>query len=237
MDLSPGLLGTFRAEASALLAAVRAVDQGAPVPACPGLTVNDIVRHVGGIYRLVSVWIVQGCRPETMPDAPEDPFDWAAEGADRLHRQLAGLDPAAPCATWFAADRTVGFWIRRMAHETAVHRVDVMQAAGTAWGIDHEVAADGLDEAVQLWLGTQLGADVNGSGRVVRIGNRWSVRLLTGLVDYPLPSVAADAVVTGDPASLWAWAWGRTDSAHPVVITGSDGAAAEVRAALARAQQ
>lgn len=47
----------------------------------------------------------------------------------------------------------LAFWIRRMAHETAVHRVDAAQAVGERWRVDPELAADGVAEALELWLG------------------------------------------------------------------------------------
>jgi hypothetical protein len=44
-------------------------------------------------------------------------------------------------------DQTVGFWIRRMAQETVVHRVDAELAAEVAPGaIPDDIALDGIDE-------------------------------------------------------------------------------------------
>ena len=237
MATAPGLLEAFRSESAALVTLAATSDPQLPIPACEGLTVGDLVGHVGTIYRLVGDWIAQGRRPDRNPVPPTSSLEWTADGAERLYRRLSELDPAAACATWCAGDRTVGFWIRRMAHETAVHRVDLAQAAGTPWTIDDVLADDGLDEAMELWLGTQLGAAVNGSGRAVRIGDRWTVRLLATLVDFPGLSGTVDAAIDGDPAALWAWAWGRGDEAHPTHVVGSVDAAAEVRAALARTQQ
>ena len=56
----------------------------------------------------------------------------------------ARFDPAAPSWTWWPDDQTAGFWLRRMAQETAVHRVDVELPLGattpTRWSgpIVHE---------------------------------------------------------------------------------------------------
>ena len=47
--------------------------------------------------------------------------------------------------TW-GSDKTVGFVLRRMAHETAVHRVDAERAAGRDEPLDAELASDGVDE-------------------------------------------------------------------------------------------
>src|SRR3712207_7465665 len=51
----------------------------------------------------------------------------------------SAADPAAP--TWsFTTDRTAGFWVRRQALETAVHRWDAQHAAGEPERIDPALA-------------------------------------------------------------------------------------------------
>ena len=60
---------------------------------------------------------------------------------------LAGTDPDAPCPNFSrSAPQTVGFWRRRQAHETTIHRWDVESAVSTPSPIDSRVAADGIDE-------------------------------------------------------------------------------------------
>jgi uncharacterized protein (TIGR03083 family) len=48
--------------------------------------------------------------------------------------------------------KDVGWVIRRMAQETAVHRVDAEQVAGRPSSIDAELAADGIDEFLEYFL-------------------------------------------------------------------------------------
>ena len=40
-------------------------DLEAPVPACPGWTVGEVVRHTGSVYRVVLRWILEGRRPDS----------------------------------------------------------------------------------------------------------------------------------------------------------------------------
>jgi hypothetical protein len=133
-----------------------------------------------------------------------------------------------------------------MAQETAVHRVDAAQAVGERWRVDPELAADGVAEALELWLGTRLGTTVGGSGRAVRLTARddtgatvvdWTVRPLKTIVEFGRGPAGADVTVTGTPAALWAWTWGRSDPGHQVDTVGDQDAADEVRALLGRAQQ
>jgi uncharacterized protein (TIGR03083 family) len=220
-----------------------------PVPACEGMVLGELVRHVGSVHRVVTEWLRTGRRPNAWATAPEDGSDlaaWAVRGSADLLETLTGRNPAQPCSTWSATDRTVGFWIRRMAHETAVHRVDAAQSVGLPWSVDPELAADGVAEALELWLGTRLGAQVGGSGRVVRlVANTgtdapvvdWTVRPLMTLVEFGSDPANADVTVSGTPAALWAWTWGRSDEDHRIGIVGDHEAADELRALLGRTQQ
>jgi uncharacterized protein (TIGR03083 family) len=220
-----------------------------PVPACEGMDLAELVRHTGSVHNVITDWVREGRRPttwESAPQAGENLADWSRRaGADMLET-LSSRDPAQPCATWSATDRTVGFWVRRMAHETAVHRVDAAQAVGEPWQVDPHLAADGVAEALELWLGTRLGANVRGSGRSVRLTANdeagvtvvdWTIRPLKTNVEFGSGPEHADVTVTGTPAALWAWTWGRSDAARPLHIIGDQSAAHEVRELLGRAQQ
>jgi uncharacterized protein (TIGR03083 family) len=75
------------------------------------------------------------------------------EGLDALIERLAGADLTAPCAT-FAGPSTRGWWLRRQAMETAVHRWDAERAAGAVpSAIDPDVAEPGIDEWCELESG------------------------------------------------------------------------------------
>src|SRR5207248_9867186 len=78
-------------------------------------------------------------------------------GIAPLLTELAARDPDDSCPTWWPADQTYGFWRRRMAHETTVHRVDVQGALGPVVDpITEEIALDGIDEVLTLWFEHRL---------------------------------------------------------------------------------
>jgi len=232
-----------------LVTAALPASAGKPVPACEGMVLAELVRHLGSVHHLVTDWVREGRRPTAWvqaPEAGEDMAAWARRGSADMLETLTGRSPAQPCATWSATDRTVGFWIRRMAHETAVHRVDAAQAVGERWRVDPELAADGVAEALELWLGTRLGTKVGGSGRAVRLTASaetrgavvdWTVRPLKTIVEFGAGPANVDVTVTGTPAALWAWTWGRSDADHPIDTVGDEEAADELRGLLGRAQQ
>jgi uncharacterized protein (TIGR03083 family) len=91
--------------------------------------------------------VVQTPRPATFDDVFTAAADWAGE----LDRVLTTTDPATPHWTW-TDDKTTGFVVRRMAQETAVHRLDAERTAGRTYTIDPELASDGVDEFLFAFL-------------------------------------------------------------------------------------
>ena len=81
--------------------------------------------------------------------APARPGRRAAAGPARpvhgeLRAEFRAREPGAPAPTWFGPDQTVGFWIRRMAQETVIHRIDAELAAGLpVTPVPGDLAADG----------------------------------------------------------------------------------------------
>ncbi|MEV0678053.1 maleylpyruvate isomerase family mycothiol-dependent enzyme [Actinosynnema sp. NPDC050436] len=232
----------LRAEAAALAVAADLVPGDRKVPGCPGLTVTGLVRHVGSVHRLVTRWVTRGSRPTDPPGAVggaqspngADPVDWYRVGAASL---IAVLDPARaaqPAATWCPWDRTVGFWLRRMAHETAVHRVDAQAAAGLSAPLDPALAVDGVDEVLTLWLGCHLPPAANTGGRAVTLrvpGREWTVSLHERVVDY-CPYTDPAAVVTGSASAVDLWLWGRAPLSE-LSVEGDDEVVHALRAAVA----
>lgn len=212
----------------------------AVAPGCAPMTGHDVLRHLGRIYSGVAGWVGEGRRPTDWPTGPDKPgqlADWVAEAAHAMIDVLLPRKAAAPAATWCPYDRTNGFWFRRMAHETLVHRVDLQQALGREWWVDPKLASDGIAEAVELWLGVRLSAPPAGSGRTVLLSTPerdWRIRPLDKYIDFPQGG-PAEAIVDGEPAAVWAWVWGRADAAAPVTVSGDVSAADEVRRLFATA--
>ncbi len=229
-------------EGRRMVAAARPDGFDLPAPPCPDWTVQEVLRHTGSVYRHVTHWIRDGRQPTDWERSPEDGegvLAWLQAGLDGLIDELSGREEDEACATWCPWDRTVGFWCRRMAHETTVHRADVQLAHGNVEPINAELAIDGIEEALTLWLGCKLGTSVGGDGRVVGIaaGNRnWKISAHDDLVDYCLGSVTADAMVTGAPSDVYLWLWGRLPESK-VTTTGDATAARKLRGVLRRATQ
>ena len=205
-------------EGRELLAAARK-DLGRTVPTCPDWTVRDLLAHTGQMHRLWAGLVAGRLqeRPRELPQPPSDDAElpaWYEQGLDRLGEVLAGADPAEPVWSWHRANRTAGFWRRRLAHETTVHRVDAQSASGTPEAVATDVAMDGADEVLEAILVAFSRRDVGGDGRTIELatGDRgWRVTPHQDHIDLErdVGSGEAAAYVHGAPAELYLWLWGR----------------------------
>jgi len=129
----------------------------APVPTCGGWDTRALVRHVALIHKWVRTMVEQ-LTPRRIPQRAVDaepPADWTAvpawfsrNGAE-LVSVLRAVDPDAPMYSW-GPDKHAGFWIRRMLHETTIHRTDAEAAAGVVSRVEPAVAVDAIDELLEL---------------------------------------------------------------------------------------
>jgi len=226
------LLEAFSVEAELLGEVAHSASPDSPVPTAPGWTLNDLLQHVASRYRKTLGWLREGRRPEhwqrdPLPGQPVSEC-YAAARAE-LSAELSAHAPTARAASWWPADPTYGFWFRRMLHETLVHRVDAENAAGIAESsIPDDLAADGVDEALTLYYGhklTALGISGTRAGTVGfhTSGHSWIARAGPGETEAWRCSAreadAADAIVTGSPANVYLWLWGRV----PVTMVHTDG--------------
>ncbi|MGH8892640.1 MAG: maleylpyruvate isomerase family mycothiol-dependent enzyme [Actinomycetes bacterium] len=193
---------------------------GAPVPACPGWTVLEALVHTGEVYSHKVACMRLPGGPQTTDDWDHGPADgqdaaaWFRERLDELTTELTSRGPAAAAYTWYEPDQTVGFWFRRMAQETAVHRVDVESGFDAVTPVSDDLAVDGIDEVLDWFLSYRnedVGPDGPGRGTVaVRTGDHiWRTTLTADEAVLSRDPGPADAVVSGEPSELLLWLWGR----------------------------
>lgn len=187
-------------------------------------TMRQLGAHLGGVYSMVIAAITSEgtATPQVGAEAkaPEgEAFnDWFAERRTSL---LAALSSAQPDeAAWtFTGTRTGGWWMRRMASETAIHRWDA-EAAITAVSdvdpFDSDLAVDAIDEYHEVSLQFS-------SSRPDRVYPAESLHLHRSdgpgewmLVSDGQGGVAithehgkGDAAIRGSASELLLWTWGR----------------------------
>jgi uncharacterized protein (TIGR03083 family) len=161
-------------------------DRSAAVPWSDRWKVGTVARHVAGTHHVVSQ-IIQG-RPtadfglfndlQTPPkDSPEF-VGWFRSGTASLLQQLKSAPAEDACWSWFAPGAHVGWWARRMAFETLVHRWDTDAAVGQAFSIEPDIAAGAVDEYLDVFVATSRAANDAPAGPTISIecrdhGDRW----------------------------------------------------------------
>jgi uncharacterized protein (TIGR03083 family) len=136
---------------------VAGADSSVEVPSCPGWDLRHLVEHVGQAHRYATAMVRhQATGPgdvawlsSKLPDGGSR--DWLTDGAAGLVAAVREVGPDRP--VWNFTRRpgaTAAFWLRRMAHETAVHRADAALALARPYDLEPELAADALSEWLEL---------------------------------------------------------------------------------------
>ena len=148
-------LDHIRAESARFRAVLADCDPAARVPGCPDWDAADLLWHLTKVQRF---WAGRVTERPAEPTEGEEAYDAerpasyagllaAFDVADAAFLDaLEGVEAAAEAWTW-SEDHTVGFVLRRQAHEALVHRIDAEQAAGARSEVDPRLAADGVAES------------------------------------------------------------------------------------------
>jgi len=215
-------------------------DPTATVPSCPEWTADDLLAHLGGVQRWWTHVITHrpaspdGYVAAERPATHEGLIAFFDEWSAKLDKALTEADPDDAAWTWSSdpAHHNVAFTLRRQAHEALIHRLDAELAVGTPTALDPELAADGVEEVLDVMFGGlppwgsweplphYVRVDVADTGEQV-----WSqLGLFSGTTPQGTelngeddqhvvadPGVEPDAVVTGPAGVLDAWLWRRGD--------------------------
>jgi uncharacterized protein (TIGR03083 family) len=218
-------LAAVDSDAAALAAAARA-GLDAPAPSCPGWTPGHLVAHVGKAYRWLTEVVETGAQAPLSPDPDRhgfdrsDPglFDWFEEGRAGFARTLAATDFDEPVWTW-SADRRAGFWLRVMAHETALHRWDAQLAHGAPDPIAAELARDGVDYTLDHWLHQKRRLSLlPARGETYHLHRtdgegEWLLRFEPGEVRVTREHAKGDVALRGSASDLQLYLWrGRREA-------------------------
>lgn len=212
-------LAALTAETDTLLLGA-AMNAGNDVPTCPGWTVEKLVRHVAGLHTWVAALVER--RPDDVPYAelPVPPkghelFPFAEAALSTVVAALrdAGPDPAV--LSW-AGEVTVGWWARRLTHETTIHRADVQLSASDEppSAIEPDLAIDGIDELLTLFTPGAYQREVFGPDdatlhlHATDGGGEWFLRL-GDTVEVTREHAKGDAAARGTASDLLFVLWNR----------------------------
>jgi uncharacterized protein (TIGR03083 family) len=231
------------AAADAVLTGARAADLASPVPSCPGWTVEDLLEHLTQVQRWATriVTAPPGERvARRVEESPTGPalLDFVQLGAAELEATLAEVDLDHAVYS-FVGTRPARWWLRRQAHEATVHAWDLADATGTALTLDADVAVDGIDELLEVYLDPRLidteGFAAGGESLHVHttdVDGEWMVRVASGSISVTREHAKGDLAVRGPAADVLLALWGRRaldDGA--VEVFGDAGVLGRLRAA------
>jgi uncharacterized protein (TIGR03083 family) len=209
-------------------------DRSAVVPWSDRWTVGTVARHVAGTHHVVAE-VVRG-RPDadfglfsdlqTPPkDSPEF-VEWFRSGTASLLEQLSSVPADDECWSWYASGRRVGWWARRMAFEAVVHRWDTDAAQGQRFSVSPDIAADGIDEFLDVFVAASRAAHESPPGPTMSFecsdrSDQWWLDLSgRGVRIVSRDPRTASVGIRGTAEQLLLMVWGRV----PI----SDAAGAEV---------
>ncbi len=199
----------IRTEADGLVAAAERAPLDAAIPSCPDWDVAELLGHMGRVYRWAAACVKANAlvSPHDLPRPPERDarVAWVEAGAAQV---LEVLDQPADAPAWtWAPGGTVGFWQRRQAHETAVHRVDAELASGPSTPVPRALAVDGIDEWLAL-LPNRFGAPpITGTGETLHLHctdgeGEWLLRLTPDGLEVEAIHAKGDVAIRGPASDL-----------------------------------
>jgi uncharacterized protein (TIGR03083 family) len=258
----PDLLEAITAESTRFHAALASAELAATVPTCPDWSAADLAWHLGqvqGFWASIVDDLVTDPGSVVRPPRPPDGelLDFFSEQAARLSAALRSRSatPEARCWSWHEQGQSVGWVIRRQAHEALIHRVDAELVAGAhVTDTDPALGADGFDELLHLAT-TGVPDEFVSDGTTIAVEctdapSRWALELGSLRAtsrgssdggeqhDRPAARISHEggdpaAVVEGRAWDLDRWLWGRETDAV-LRISGDAALAPRLRAVAER---
>ena len=181
------------------------------VRSCPDWAGADLLAHAAGFCRTVDE-LFAGGREATAPAvvvAPDEAMMTFDDDLDRLLTLLSTTDAHQPVPNWSVLPDEAVYWVRRAAHEFAIHRWD----AATTRDVDPDpvptaLARDGIAEFFEAFVATAFAVglappseatlvlDITDTGEVSR---------------HDLPHPGPETHIRGTAPELFLALWHRRD--------------------------
>lgn len=211
-------LDALSRDGEAFAAACAAADPGTPIAACPDWTIPDLWWHMTEVLHFWHTIVGQQLQDWSSYEQPARPPDAQLASVYRAGLAatvavLGAADPLAPVWTW-SSDHTVGFVIRRIAQEMAVHCWDAQRVAGDARPIEAELASDGIDEFLAHFINDpRPGAVLDGSVHIhcTDVAGEWTTRPTAGTLITVAEHAKGDCAIRGAASDVLLALWRRQE--------------------------
>lgn len=201
---------------------VHGKDAATPVPTCPDWTLADLVDHVGGVQRMLTVLVGERLTDPTKAfegytPGPADSGqwrDWLNDGVDEVSQAFASVTDETP--VWDPTGNAAGvtFWSRRLLGEACVHRADAASALAVPYELEPELAVASLEDWLKTmtsrayWENRQgYGEAMRGDGQTLHFHatdapGEWVARREADRIVLERTHTKADVAVRGPAADL-----------------------------------
>ncbi|MCD2196835.1 maleylpyruvate isomerase family mycothiol-dependent enzyme [Actinomycetospora endophytica] len=181
------------------------------VRSCPDWTGADLLAHAAGFCRTLD-GLFAGQRDATAPAVvvtPDEALTTFDDDLDRLLALLASTDPRRPVPNWSALPDEAVYWVRRAAHEFAIHRWDAATTQDDdPVPVPADLARDGIAEFFEAFVATAFAAGYAEPAEATLIFEITD----TGEVSrHDLPHPGPETHVSGTTPELFLAVWRRRD--------------------------
>ena len=191
------------------------------VTTCPDWTLSDLALHVGRAHRWAQrITETRAQKPIDMsalnlglPATTSRYGAWLCAGATAFSAAVQSASTRAAVWSW-SDDHSVGFWLRKITHDTIIHRIDAELTVGLRPSLPPPTAADGVTDllAAIATLSNDGHPDpifkgLRGLGETLLLqatdtADDWFVTRTPEGVRWTPGRGAADAIVRGDAFNL-----------------------------------
>jgi uncharacterized protein (TIGR03083 family) len=206
-----------------------------PVATCPGWTVKDLSDHMARVYQLMAFRIRENANPDGADITAHAPggcsmCGWLELNFEKLYDLLESVSLSDPAWNWTGKDMTVGWILRRLIHEVAIHVVDLAIAVDhteelDTIGITTELATDGLDELLLVFLPARTDKREPGGVRhslhmhALDSNVEWTANFSNSSFEAVPEHGSAEAKAVGNTVDLYLFGWNRPSQ---VELSGSE---------------
>jgi uncharacterized protein (TIGR03083 family) len=197
------------------------VEPALRVTTCPDWTLSDLALHVGRAHRWAQRIIQAKAQKPIdlsaldlgLPAITTRYGEWLCSGATALSTAVRIAGTKTPVWSW-SDDHSVGFWLRKITHDTIIHRVDAELTVGLRPSLSPQLASDGVADllAAIITLSTAGHPDpmfegLRGLGETLQLqatdtADEWFVTRMPEGVRWAPGRGEADAIVRGNAFDL-----------------------------------
>ena len=222
------LAGVLVEQTREMVAVARGAELHWQVPTCPDWDLRQLLSHVGQGHRFGTDLVR---RQVTGPGELIDPASiavpreaselggWLVAGARELAGAVRSVGADQPVWNFTGEGQRAEFWLRRMVHDTVVHRCDAALTVPEPCVIDAELAVDGVSEWLALVTSSGAAAarpeaaeQLRGHGQTLHLhatdspgqdgAGEWLIRRGPNAVTWQHAHQKADVAVRGRAGDL-----------------------------------